>query len=78
MVTGAQGFIGSWLAERLLDEGAEVIVPRRDVEPESRFATEGIEGRCQIVLADISDYESMLRALNFGIRFAAAQLRAKQ
>ena len=30
LVTGAQGFIGSWLAERLLDEGARVIVPRRE------------------------------------------------
>ena len=24
LVTGAQGFVGSWLAERLLDEGAKV------------------------------------------------------
>lgn len=39
LVTGAQGFIGSWLTERLLDEGATVVARRRDVEPESRFAT---------------------------------------
>ncbi len=64
LVTGAQGFIGSWLAERLLDEGAHVVVIRRDVEPESRFVTDGIESRCQVVLADICDYESMLRTLN--------------
>jgi nucleoside-diphosphate-sugar epimerase len=29
LVTGAQGFVGSWLAERLLDEGATVVVLRR-------------------------------------------------
>ena len=38
LVTGAQGFIGCWLAERLLDEGAHVVVPRRSVEPRSRPA----------------------------------------
>jgi CDP-glucose 4,6-dehydratase len=63
-VTGAQGFIGCWVAERLLDQGARVVVPRRDVEPEARFATEGIEGRCTVALADVTDYESMLRILN--------------
>ena len=64
LVTGAQGFIGSWLAQRLLDEGAQVVVPRRDVEPASRFVVEGIEARCHVVLADVCDYESMLRTLN--------------
>jgi len=63
-VTGAQGFIGSWVAERLLDEGAKVVVPRRDFDPESRFRTDGIEQRCSIVQADIGDYESMVRVLN--------------
>jgi CDP-glucose 4,6-dehydratase len=64
LVTGAQGFIGSWVAERLLDEGAEVVVPRRDFDPQSRFRTDGIEERCTVVQADIQDYESMVRVLN--------------
>ncbi len=64
LVTGAQGFVGSWLAERLLHEGAKVVVPRRDVEPESRFRRDGIEERCVVVSADVQDYESMLRILN--------------
>jgi CDP-glucose 4,6-dehydratase len=63
-VTGAQGFIGSWVAERLLDEGARVVVPRRDFDPEARFRTDGIEERCTVVLADIQDYESLVRVLN--------------
>ena len=64
LVTGAQGFVGGWLAERLLDGGARVVVPRRDVPSEMRFVSEGIDRRCEIVEADITDYESMLRILN--------------
>jgi CDP-glucose 4,6-dehydratase len=64
LVTGAQGFVGSWLAERLLAEGARVVVPRRDVDPESRFRTEGIEERCHVVACEVTDYESVLRVLN--------------
>lgn len=63
-MTGAQGFIGSWVAERLLEEGATVVVPRRDFDPQSRFRTDGIEDRCTVVLADIQDYESIARVLN--------------
>jgi CDP-glucose 4,6-dehydratase len=64
LVTGADGFIGAWLAERLLDEGARVVVLRRDVDPEARFRTDGIEDRCVVVLADVTDYESLVRVLN--------------
>jgi CDP-glucose 4,6-dehydratase len=64
LVTGAQGFIGSWLAERLLDEGARVVALRRDFEPEARFRTDGIEERCVVALADVQDYASLVRALN--------------
>jgi CDP-glucose 4,6-dehydratase len=64
LVTGAQGFIGSWLAERLLDRGARVVVLRRDFDPESRFKTDGIDQRCIVVQADLLDYTSLLRILN--------------
>jgi CDP-glucose 4,6-dehydratase len=63
LVTGAQGFVGAWLAERLLDEGACVVVPRRDVDPESRFRSEGIEERCHVVACDLADYQSLLRVV---------------
>jgi CDP-glucose 4,6-dehydratase len=64
LVTGAQGFIGSWLVSRLLDEGARVVALRRDVPAESRFGIEGLEQRCDVVLGDLVDYESLVRALN--------------
>ena len=63
LVTGAQGFIGCWLAERLLDEGARVIVPRRSAEPRSRFRLEGIAERCVVIDADVLDHSAMARAL---------------
>jgi CDP-glucose 4,6-dehydratase len=63
-VTGAQGFIGSWLVSRMLDEGARVVVLRRDIPAESRFGIEGLEERCDVVLGDLVDYESLVRALN--------------
>src|SRR4051795_12418514 len=64
LVTGAQGFVGAWLAERLLEMGARVVVPRRDVHPDSRFVREGIEGRCHVVQADLDDYDALLRVIN--------------
>lgn len=69
LVTGAQGFVGSWLAERLLAEGARVVTLLRDSEPESRFHTDGIAERCVHVRADLVDYDSLVRALNeHGVR----------
>ena len=37
---------------------------RRDVPAESRFGIEGLEERCDVVLGDLVDYESLVRALN--------------
>ena len=64
LVTGAQGFVGSWLAERLLDEGARVVTLLRDVEPEARFNSSGLSDRCVQVRGDLTDYETLTRALN--------------
>lgn len=64
LVTGAQGFVGSWLAERLVAEGARVIAPWRDVAAESRFRTDGIEERCDLVQLDLADYAELLRVLH--------------
>ncbi|MEA2405287.1 MAG: CDP-glucose 4,6-dehydratase, partial [Thermoleophilaceae bacterium] len=64
LVTGAQGFVGSWLTERLLDAGARVVAPRRDTPAESRFQSEGIDRRCDLVQANITDYDAVIRALH--------------
>lgn len=64
LVTGGQGFVGSWLTERLLAEGASVVVPRRDVPALSRFRLDGLEERCDLVHADLLDYEALVRVVN--------------
>jgi CDP-glucose 4,6-dehydratase len=64
LVTGAQGFIGSWLAERLLDEGAKVVALRRDIPALSRFKLDRLEERCELVQGALDDYESLLRIVN--------------
>jgi CDP-glucose 4,6-dehydratase len=63
LVTGAQGFIGSWLVERLLDEGARVVAPRRPATPGSRFVREGLEERCELAQLDLGDLASTCRVL---------------
>jgi CDP-glucose 4,6-dehydratase len=66
LVTGAQGFMGSWLVERLLAEGALVLVPMRPVAAESRFARERLEQQCKLVELDLLELESVLGVLNEG------------
>ena len=66
VVTGAHGFMGSWLVERLLDLGARVIIPRRTVAAGSRFVREGLEQGCEMVDIDLLDPRSALRILNEG------------
>lgn len=63
-VTGADGFIGSWLAERLVDEGAEVVILKRDRPAFSRLRHEGIEARCNVAQGDLADHQALLRILN--------------
>lgn len=63
-VTGADGFIGSWVTERLLDEGAEVVILRRDKPALSRLTSEGLIDRCDVVWGDLADHTSLLRVLN--------------
>jgi CDP-glucose 4,6-dehydratase len=64
LITGAQGFLGSWLSERLLDDGARVVTLLRDVEPESHFAQSGLAERVTQVRGDLTEYETLVRALN--------------
>jgi CDP-glucose 4,6-dehydratase len=64
LFTGAQGFIGSWVSERLLDEGAAVYVLDRPPSEPSRFRRRGLHARCTPVPADLLDPASLRRALD--------------
>jgi CDP-glucose 4,6-dehydratase len=63
LFTGAQGFIGSWVAEGLLDEGAEVLVLNRPSAEFSRFRLRGLHDRCIPVSADLLDLGSLSNAI---------------
>jgi CDP-glucose 4,6-dehydratase len=63
LFTGAQGFIGSWVAERLLDEGADVLVLDRPPAEPSRFLLRGLHERCTAVAADLLDHASLRVAI---------------
>jgi CDP-glucose 4,6-dehydratase len=63
-VTGAYGFIGGHLTQRLLAEGAEVVILRRDKPAHSLIVLDGDEARCSVAEGDLSDHQSLLRVLN--------------
>jgi CDP-glucose 4,6-dehydratase len=64
LVTGAEGFVGSWLVERLLADGARVVAPLRPVPDESRFRRERLDERCELVSLDLLDLPDVVRVLN--------------
>ena len=41
-----------------------MVALRRDVDPEARFRTEGVEERCVVALADLTDHDALVRVLN--------------
>jgi CDP-glucose 4,6-dehydratase len=61
LVTGGQGFVGSWLADRLLAGGAEVHVLGHGGA--GGYALDGLAERCKPVEADLLDAESLRHAL---------------
>ncbi|MGH2959249.1 MAG: NAD-dependent epimerase/dehydratase family protein [Solirubrobacterales bacterium] len=63
-VTGAYGFIGGHLTRRLLAEGAEAVILRRDQPANSLIVLEGDESSCNVAQGDLSDHQSLLRILN--------------
>jgi CDP-glucose 4,6-dehydratase len=63
LFTGAQGFIGSWVTERLLDEGADLLVLDRPPAEHSRFRLRGLHDRCTAIAADLADPGSLGAAI---------------
>ena len=69
LVTGAFGFIGSFLTERLLDLGEEVIALSRPNPPEDNYrylANHPRSRNLRTVLADVTDFEAMRHLMRGG------------
>ena len=64
LVTGANGFLGSWISKRLVEEGANVICFIRDALPKSFFQLSGTVDKVVIAHGALEDYFSVERVLN--------------
>lgn len=64
LVTGAAGFVGSWLVDGLLDAGATVVAFVLSPEPQSQLYRSGNAQRCTIVQGDLRERGHVERAIN--------------
>ena len=63
LVTGATGFIGYWLVERLLRLGADVTALVRDADPRSQLFASGLVNRISVVNGSLEDSTALARAV---------------
>lgn len=57
LVTGATGLVGSHLTEKLVAQGAKVVISCRSVNPRSYFASKNLETKVISAFGDIKDYD---------------------
>jgi dihydroflavonol-4-reductase len=60
LITGATGFVGSWISKKLVEEGHRVSVLRRENSDISQISHLDLEHR----IGDVTDLESLKRALD--------------
>lgn len=63
-VTGATGFLGSWLTQRLIESGADVVALARDEVARSNFRRLGLDAQVTTVRGALEDYLLIERLLN--------------
>lgn len=63
LVTGANGFVGSRLAEGLLERGASVVALVRDARPLGGLRALGLEDRVTVVFGSVTDEALVRRAI---------------
>ena len=65
LITGATGFVGTWITKALIDRGANVVALIRDEIPNMPLRTMGIyKNLGAAVSGDITDYSSVKRVFN--------------
>lgn len=63
LVTGATGLVGSWLVQRLIAAGADVVCLIRDWVPQSELVRAHLIEQVKVVRGDVRDQELMERTL---------------
>lgn len=63
-ITGANGFLGSWLTKALVDKGAEVVALVRDRVTRGGLHLQNLEGQVTMVSGDLTNYALLERTLN--------------
>ncbi|MCL4378882.1 MAG: GDP-mannose 4,6-dehydratase [Actinobacteria bacterium] len=63
-ITGATGFLGSWLTEYLFKSGANVAALIRDWIPESDLINKGFTNKINVIRGNVEDYFLIERILN--------------
>ncbi|MEI6125135.1 MAG: GDP-mannose 4,6-dehydratase [Pseudomonadota bacterium] len=63
-ITGCTGFLGYWLTEHLVHEGAHVIGLVRDAVPQSNFYRLGLSEKITVVRGDVENYSLLERIVN--------------
>ncbi len=63
-VTGADGFIGSWVAKALVEKGANVFVITRDIKKVCSLDLLGLRNKVELIHGDIIDYSCVERVIN--------------
>jgi CDP-glucose 4,6-dehydratase len=64
LVTGATGFVGSWLVKALLKRGAYVVALVRDLDHQSELVRCGAIRKINVVNGRLEDFDAVERAVN--------------
>lgn len=57
LVTGGMGLVGAHLVERLVNEGARVVMTTRSFNPEGYFLQKKLSDKVVLALCDLNDYD---------------------
>ncbi|MCL4416106.1 MAG: GDP-mannose 4,6-dehydratase [Actinobacteria bacterium] len=63
-ITGATGFLGSWLTKYLLEENSNITILARDWVPYSKLYTDNLNKKINIIKGEIENYFLLERILN--------------
>jgi CDP-glucose 4,6-dehydratase len=63
-ITGADGFIGAWLAKKLVEKKANTFILVRDLKREATYKLLNLEKKVTQIQGDSTNYKILERVLN--------------